>query len=830
MVRACRSVLVLGIVAISSSVLAVPPPNDNFADAALLLGERGGVNLNDKDPPYPSPSYLLGATKEPGEPNHANNTGGRSVWYRWVAPRSAVVVFSVRVNSSLETLLAVYQGGSVDSLVEIASAAADPVDRAITLIFPAQEGETYRIAVDARDGAEPGVTEVVHLSWAQTPVNDDFAYATQIGGLAGTIDGYNILATTEVGELDSYGDDKSVWYRWTAPATLPVHFSTPKRSDLGTMLALFRGSSVDDLELLALNASPEHRGALVIFSAVEGTAYWIRVSGDFPDSCLPCGGTFSLNWVVGAGPTNDNFADAQPLVGLRGSVMGTNLLASREAGEPDHARRGDLGISPQTVWYSWTTEVDSNIWFTTLGSDFDTVLAVYEGDSVDQLTLVVQNDDGLLFRGPDIVAFSARQGHTYRIAVAGFDDAAGSVTLNWYPPPPNDDFARAEVITGDRNGVSGDTEGAGPEEGEPTVTSGGASIWYRWIAPESGRWRFDLCGSDNRPGGGYGRRIVLAAVTSNSGDILGDLTPQAVDEGGESTSIAFDAIEGTEYFIVVSATRQSDSVIPSGDISLNWAPAPPNDAFDRAESLPSASAGAVSTTNVGAASFALWFRWTAPAAGTVVFDTSASDATGVDFRGNQVSGVPIQVLTGPDQDSLVEIARNENVNRDFFPNVVFTATAGETYYLAVWGGYLQVPGTSVFRLCHVTGTIRLIWGPPPTRTPTVTETPSDTPTSTPTATPTVTDTPTDTPTPSFTQTFTATPSNTPTPTATTPSSADINCDAMVSAADVPALVLLFRLGEPGPCGGDVNEDGAVDEGDLGALIEAIFRDHAEPSN
>jgi len=148
--------------------------------------------------------------------------------------------------------------------------------------------------------------------------------------------------------------------------------------------------------------------------------------------------------------------------------------------------------------------------------------------------------------------------------------------------------------------------------------------------------------------------------------------------------------------------------------------------------------------------------------------------------------------------------------------------------------------------------------PVPTTSPTLTSTASNTPTASPTVTPTptatttptasatgtdtatVTATPTATPprtpTPSCTQTCTATPSSTPsptvsytitmtatsTPTATVSPVGDVNCDAVVSAADVSAVVLAIESGEAGRCGGDVNGDSALDNKDIGAVIQAIF--------
>jgi hypothetical protein len=54
----------------------------------------------------------------------------------------------------------------------------------------------------------------------------------------------------------------------------------------------------------------------------------------------------SGNRVLGVPPPNDDFADAQVVSGEMGSVPGTTVGATREAGELDHFA-GDCGTS---VW------------------------------------------------------------------------------------------------------------------------------------------------------------------------------------------------------------------------------------------------------------------------------------------------------------------------------------------------------------------------------------------------------------------------------------------------------------------------------------------------
>jgi len=127
-------------------------------------------------------------------------------------------------------------------------------------------------------------------------------------------------------------------------------------------------------------------------------------------------------------PVNDNFANAIALSTGPGSISGTNVNATREAGEPAHV--GLLG--DKSVWYSWVSTVNGQATFDTIGSNFDTTLAVYTGTSVNQLINLAQNDDVVAgVNGASRVQFNVSSGQTYRIVVDGWNSEFGNITLNW---------------------------------------------------------------------------------------------------------------------------------------------------------------------------------------------------------------------------------------------------------------------------------------------------------------------------------------------------------------------------------------------------------------
>src|SRR3954468_24977077 len=77
--------------AVAGSSSAAAPSNDSFSAASVLLPATGSRN-----------GTTIDATKESGEPNHAANLGGASVWYKWVAPATGSATFDT-IGSGFDT-------------------------------------------------------------------------------------------------------------------------------------------------------------------------------------------------------------------------------------------------------------------------------------------------------------------------------------------------------------------------------------------------------------------------------------------------------------------------------------------------------------------------------------------------------------------------------------------------------------------------------------------------------------------------------------------------------------------------------------------------------
>jgi Calcineurin-like phosphoesterase len=443
------------------------PANDNFANAQVISGTSGTATGSN-----------VGATKESGEPNHAGNSGGASIWYRWTAPSAGSVTIDT-TGSSFDTLLGVYTGSAVNALTTIASNDDCCGGRQSKVSFSAVSGTTYQIAVDGYNGKTGSVT----LNWnlAGAGANDMFANAQALAGTNGTATGSNVSATKESGEPNHTGNagGASVWYRWTATASASTTIDT-SGSGFDTLLAVYTGNAVNALTTIVSNddVSKNDHTSKVTFTPVAGTTYQIAVDGYNKAT-----GSVTLHWNQNAA-ANDMFANAQVVTGQTGTATGSNAYATKESGEPNHA--GNAGGA--SIWYRWTAQATGTATIDTTRSGFDTLLGVYTGSAVNALTTVVSNDDAPGLK-TSTAAFAAVSGTTYQIAVDGYSKATGSVTLHWSLATQTGDPVL--VAAGDQHACdgTGDDKTAlllGPLNPQVVAMLGDASGEYGYLSEFTG--------------------------------------------------------------------------------------------------------------------------------------------------------------------------------------------------------------------------------------------------------------------------------------------------------------------------------------------------------
>lgn len=134
--------------------------------------------------------------------------------------------------------------------------------------------------------------------------------------------------------------------------------------------------------------------------------------------------------------------------------------------------------------------------------------------------------------------------NTYEFSVTAQNDiGSNTVFMNLFvaeaPPPPNNDFADAELLAGVPVMVIGTTAGADREPGEPQHAgmSSFKSVWYRWTAPSGGVAAIR--------GMGYS-----AGIAVYTGSTLNALSEQSSFYGYNPLT-CFQIEAGQEYFIAV---------------------------------------------------------------------------------------------------------------------------------------------------------------------------------------------------------------------------------------------------------------------------------------
>ncbi len=327
------------------------------------------------------------------------------------------------------------------------------------------------------------------------PAHDDRADAMAISALPFTHSADTTSATTEVGEgaaACTAGISHTVWYVYTAVAPEVVVVNTDA-SDYDTVLQAFVampdgtlsnvacdddggtglrshmafeavsgmtyfiqagsysgiwGGSGGNLVLAASSqsmvdyvaADPEGYAGKKIdaaISVVEGVAGPLPTPGvptpppvpscvDSDDPTGAVGGSYGMSTVPAP---NDDIEVSMPAA--TPTVAAVTCGATEQSDEPLSCGWASMG---KTVWFAHTATADGPVTIDTFGSNFDTVLAVYTGTGIGDLSMVGCNDDSGSLQSS--VSFDTSEGTTYYVQVGGYSSffwgtAAGVAQVNF---------------------------------------------------------------------------------------------------------------------------------------------------------------------------------------------------------------------------------------------------------------------------------------------------------------------------------------------------------------------------------------------------------------
>jgi len=284
-----------------------------------------------------------------------------------------------------------------------------------------------------------------------------------------------------------------------------------------------------------------------------------------------------------AAPTNDNFAAREVIPStLPAAAEGSNVGATAE---PYEFIAEAAFEAHNSVWWVWEAPSTQIVSIGTCGTEFQPVVAVFVGEELPGLMLhrlFPANE----VAGPDCAAehsFRAVAGTKYDIAVQGEATGGipgsvgptageGQIKLQITPTaaPANDAFAAAtpiqqivwELPDGSRTmlgSAGGSNWGATSEPGEPVQAGvgGGASVWYRLIAPGAGKISLSTSANERL-------HPVLAVYT---GSAVSALTPIAATSVS-GRPVFFDADAGEEFRIAVDGLPDTEGAPWMGNFDL----------------------------------------------------------------------------------------------------------------------------------------------------------------------------------------------------------------------------------------------------------------------
>jgi hypothetical protein len=219
-----------------------------------------------------------------------------------------------------------------------------------------------------------------------------------------------------------------------------------------------------------------------------------------------------------AAPSNDDFLNAQPMLGVSGVVFGTTVGATKEPLEQNIVGINGTG----SVWYKWQAPFSGRFVFMTSGdsgSEFNTLLGVYSGANLPGIQVSANDDDALRCLtisslGPTLsrVSFDAVGGLVYHIAVDTKGTGGGNFKLRW---------GRSATITVQPRSVSnGGTFGAagGAKLAGDMCTSLPSIFTFNDI-PTGGSYTVSIIPSDPLAGYGFAPSNQNGSTSPLTGDV-----------------------------------------------------------------------------------------------------------------------------------------------------------------------------------------------------------------------------------------------------------------------------------------------------------------------
>jgi len=295
-----------------------------------------------------------------------------------------------------------------------------------------------------------------------------------------------------------------------------------------------------------------------------------------------------------AAPVNDNIAQATIINALPYTNTQTTIAATQESGELTPTCLKDATAS---VWYQYTATEAQTVSFDTFGSNYDTVLSVWQGTG-HPLTAIDCGDDASGSQIQSYLTVNLTPG-SYYIQINGYQ-GEGTLILNAKAvnAMTNDALAKALTIKTDETGNyhhTQQTNKATLEANEIIASCGKGNqggVWYQYKPDTNQTVVFDTLSSDYN---------TILSVWTGARHPLTEIACDDDDSGSNSAlSLALSA--GTNYYINIAAGTLSGGglLAQTGLLNFNMTAPPINDNLAQAIEIKEVLPYTVTQSTLGA--------------------------------------------------------------------------------------------------------------------------------------------------------------------------------------------------------------------------------------
>lgn len=387
-----------------SYTLVPPPPNDDF-NKAIKIAPTGGEFITNNQ----------FATNEEGEPYHGGFLkSNHSLWWSWSPDSNGPAIIDT-AGSSFDTVISVYSGNSLDKLQLVATVDNTNGRKDGYLLLDVKDGQSLRVAISAHDEGKGGSLRLrVRPNGTPDELNPVVRITSPQDGLI-TTENQMIIGGFAFDPIPNASGVQQVVLRVNGE----ISGGTAK--------------GVEDWETIAFLKPGDNR---IQVQAVDFAGNRSEIN------------SVVVTHIIGD-PANDHLHNALILEGDSGQISADTSAATRQFGEPFHAGNAGGG----SVWYRIDPTVDGELDIATRKARFDTLLGIYTGNKISELTTVASNDDSSSGTGASRIVQALTSGTSYWIAVDGFGGEKGQFDLRYNFTPTG--VSKLDVLTSKGGSVRG---------------------------------------------------------------------------------------------------------------------------------------------------------------------------------------------------------------------------------------------------------------------------------------------------------------------------------------------------------------------------------------